>query len=105
MKVFNKCALLIKNADSQLFFLFPFNIRSKTLSLQLGQMADQMRSLQLNALILLVIKLEEKHYDYTNRKQQVDMSSKRWDQRSNMAADSIRFIGGENKVYVHKTLL
>lgn len=28
-------------------------------------MADQMRSLQLNALILLVIKLEEKHYDYT----------------------------------------
>lgn len=76
------------------------------MSLQLGQMADQMRSLQLNALILLVIKLEEKHYhnDYTIENSRSTCPLKDGT-KGVMAADSIRFIGGENKVYLHKTLL
>lgn len=70
---------------------------------QLGQMADQMRSLQLNALILLVIKLEENHYDYTIENSRSTCPLKDGT-KGVMAADSIRFIGGENKVYLHKTL-
>lgn len=70
------------------------------MSLQLGQMADQMRSLQLNALILLVIKLEEKHYDYTIENSRSTCPLKDGT-KGVMAADSIRL----NKVYVHKTLL
>lgn len=74
------------------------------MSLQLGQMADQMRSLQLNALILLVIKLEEKHYDYTIKNSRSTCPLKDGTKGVMASADSIRFIGGENKVYVHKTL-
>lgn len=74
------------------------------MSLQLGQMADQMRSLQLNALILLVIKLEEKHYDYTIENSRSTCPLKDGT-KGVMAADSIRFIGGENKVYYIKHFL
>lgn len=86
------------------FFFVPFQYQVKNLVLKLGQMADQMRSLQLNALILLVIKLEEKHYDYTIENSRSTCPLKDGT-KGVMAADSIRFIGGENKVYLHKTLL